>query len=73
MKIKEVIFMKGKFVNPETGKLVSGAAAQQMIISNNGGWEAHHEKFERFIKEDLTKKFLAETEAEHRRNAFRAL
>jgi hypothetical protein len=29
----------------ENGKRVSGAAAQQHAIKQNGGWQEHHEKF----------------------------
>lgn len=56
--------MNGKYLNPKTGKRVSGAAAQQMFIKNNGGWESHHKKFENMIKEDLTEKFLSLLETE---------
>jgi hypothetical protein len=40
----------------ENGKKVSGAAAQQHTIKQNGGWHPHHEKF----GESILKKFVSQ-------------
>ena len=34
--------MKGKIFNEETGKWISGGAAQLHTIKTNGGWDQHH-------------------------------
>lgn len=67
--------MKGSFINPVTGKRVSGAAAQQMIIKNNGGWDSHHLKYAESVAnrvaQEMTEKFLNESSKNMRRAAFR--
>ncbi|WP_099364479.1 hypothetical protein [Fredinandcohnia onubensis] len=49
--------MKGSFINPESGKRVSGGAAQLMIIKHNGGWEKHHQKYTEKVTETILKDF----------------
>ncbi|MFJ7979152.1 hypothetical protein ACIQ1D_02420 [Lysinibacillus xylanilyticus] len=63
--------MRGKFFNPGTGKQVSGAAAQQMIIKHNGGWEEHHQKFAERVAEETTIQYLKELETDFRRTSIR--
>lgn len=63
--------MKGKFFNPETGKVVSGAAAQQMIIKHDGGWDEHHRKFAVKVAEETTIQYLNELENDFRRSGIR--
>lgn len=63
--------MKGTFYNPNTGKQVSGAAAQQMIIKHDGGWEAHHQKFADAIVQEMASSYLNQLEQEFRQTAIR--
>lgn len=63
--------MKGIFYNSKTGKKVSGAAAQQMLIKNNGGWVEHHKKFKAMLDEDYTQRYLATFEIELKRSNIR--
>lgn len=67
--------MKGSFINPVTGKRVSGGAAQQMIIKNNGGWESHHMKFAesvaKQVAQEMTEHFLSESSKNMRKASLR--
>lgn len=61
--------MKGKYYNPNTGKYVSGAAAQQMFIKHNGGWDEHHQKFAEAVAKEVTQAYLAHLEQDVRKTA----
>ena len=37
------------------GRTIYGAAAQQHIIKDNGGWEEHHSKFAKFVVDTVIK------------------
>lgn len=64
-----MLFMKGTFINPETGKKVSGGAAQLMIIKHNGGWDKHHQKYTKRVTEIV----LNDVENEFRRSSIRRI
>jgi hypothetical protein len=72
-KYEEESFMKGKFYNPETGKWISGGAAQQMIIKKNGGWDEHHRSIVEKVTVKVTNEILDELEINFRRSNIRAV
>ena len=47
--------MSNKWYVNEDGKKVCGAAAEQHIIKQNGGWDPHHEKFAEETQEIMFK------------------
>lgn len=47
--------MANKWYENDDGKKVYGAAAEQHIIKQNGGWDAHHEKFAEETQEIMFK------------------
>ncbi len=47
--------MSNKWYMNEDGKKVCGAAAEQHIIKQNGGWDPHHEKFAEETQEIMFK------------------
>lgn len=58
-----MVLMKGTFYNPETGKWISGTAAQLHYIRLQGGWEKYHEK----LGSRITKAVVEEMENEFRK------
>ena len=54
-------------------KRCSGAAAQQLIISQNGGWEAHHEKFAIEVGKHISRTYLVDLETQVRQPRLRII
>ena len=42
------------------GRMIYGAAAQQHIIKENGGWDEHHWKFAERVIDTVMKEFTKE-------------
>ena len=42
------------------GRMIYGAAAQQHIIKENGGWDEHHRKFAERVIDTVMKEFTKE-------------
>lgn len=42
------------------GRLISGAAAQQHIIKEDGGWDEHHRKFAQRVVDNVMREYNRE-------------